>query len=100
MIHEGEMHVLKTLPSQRFIFGVDIDPPPPPDRFLNDNDKIQLRRHYSKRFLHTATHRGICIHADGIYLQGDTLFAGSIGRTDLPGTTIPQQLPLKKTPPT
>ncbi|MEK6682275.1 MAG: MBL fold metallo-hydrolase [Nitrospirota bacterium] len=86
LIHEGEMHVLKTLPSQRFIFGVDIDPPPPPDRFLNDNDKIQLGGIILK-ILYTPGHSpgGICIHADGMVFTGDTLFAGSIGRTDLPG---------------
>ncbi len=86
LIHEGEMHVLKTLPSQRFIFGVDIDSPPPPDRFLNDNDKIQLGGIILK-ILYTPGHSpgGICIHADGMVFTGDTLFAGSIGRTDLPG---------------
>jgi glyoxylase-like metal-dependent hydrolase (beta-lactamase superfamily II) len=39
--------------------------------------------------LHTPGHSpgGVCLYAaaDGFVLAGDTLFAGSIGRTDLPG---------------
>jgi glyoxylase-like metal-dependent hydrolase (beta-lactamase superfamily II) len=100
LIHEGEMHILRTLPSQRLIFGVEIDPPPAPDRFLKDNDEIKLGNLLLK-ILYTPGHSpgGICIHvcpvsadrqgqaghADGMVFTGDTLFAGSIGRTDLPG---------------
>lgn len=86
LIHEGEMHVLRTLPSQRLIFGVEIDPPPAPDRFLKDNDEVKLGNLLLK-ILYTPGHSpgGICIHADGMVFTGDTLFAGSIGRTDLPG---------------
>lgn len=37
--------------------------------------------------IHTPGHSagGICLHTDGILFAGDTLFAGSIGRTDFPG---------------
>ena len=36
---------------------------------------------------HTPGHTpgSICLYADGVLLSGDTLFAGTIGRTDLPG---------------
>ncbi|MBI5181350.1 MAG: MBL fold metallo-hydrolase [Nitrospirae bacterium] len=86
LIHEGEMHVLKTLPSQNLIFGVRIDAPPSPDGFLKDNDKLHLGD-ITLKILCTPGHSpgGICIYADGLVFTGDTLFAGSIGRTDLPG---------------
>jgi glyoxylase-like metal-dependent hydrolase (beta-lactamase superfamily II) len=39
------------------------------------------------KVLHTPGHSpgGIALHTDGVVFVGDTLFAGSIGRTDLPG---------------
>lgn len=86
LIHEGETHVLKTLPSQNLIFGVKIDAPPSPDGFLKDNDKLHLGD-ITLKILYTPGHSpgGICIYANGMVFTGDTLFAGSIGRTDLPG---------------
>lgn len=86
LIHEMETHVLKTLPSQNLIFGIKVDTPPAPDRFLKDNEELILGD-IKLKILYTPGHSpgGICIHADGVVFTGDTLFAGSIGRTDLPG---------------
>ena len=37
--------------------------------------------------IHTPGHSpgGVCLHAPGVVFTGDTLFAGSVGRTDFPG---------------
>ncbi len=42
---------------------------------------------YSIQVLHTPGHSpgGVCFHAPGAVFTGDTLFAGSVGRTDFPG---------------
>lgn len=42
---------------------------------------------YTLRVLHTPGHSpgGVCFHAPGAVFTGDTLFAGSVGRTDFPG---------------
>jgi glyoxylase-like metal-dependent hydrolase (beta-lactamase superfamily II) len=42
---------------------------------------------YPLTVLHTPGHSpgGVCFHAPGAVFTGDTLFAGSIGRTDFPG---------------
>ena len=39
------------------------------------------------RVIHTPGHSagGVCFHAPGVVFTGDTLFAGSVGRTDFPG---------------
>ena len=59
---------------------------PPPDRYLNEGDIITFGD-ISLKVLHTPGHSagGISLVTDKIVFVGDTLFAGSIGRTDSPG---------------
>ena len=58
-----------------------------PDEILNDGDVIHVGSHVLK-VLHTPGHTpgGVCFYdaAGGNLFAGDTLFAGSVGRTDLP----------------
>ncbi|MDD2212809.1 MAG: MBL fold metallo-hydrolase [Clostridia bacterium] len=58
---------------------------PAADRHLQDGDILEVG---DLRFqvLHTPGHTpgGICLVGHGVCFSGDTLFAGSIGRTDLP----------------
>ncbi|MBC7293444.1 MAG: MBL fold metallo-hydrolase, partial [Thermoleophilia bacterium] len=58
----------------------------PPDRTLREGDVISAGG-VSLRVLHTPGHTkgGISLVGHGAVFTGDTLFAGSIGRTDLPG---------------
>lgn len=60
---------------------------PPADRTLNEGDLISIGTTVKLTVLHTPGHTpgGICLVGDGLIFTGDTLFAGSIGRTDLPG---------------
>jgi hydroxyacylglutathione hydrolase len=57
-----------------------------PDREVNDGDDIRVGT-YLIKVLHTPGHSpgGVCYLAPGAVFTGDTLFAGSIGRTDFPG---------------
>ena len=74
------------------MFGFRVEPPPPVDLFYEGQGPIAVRR---LRHLvhHTPGHcpGGVCLQVGqrgerGLDLiVGDTLFAGSIGRTDLPG---------------
>lgn len=65
----------------------------PSDMEITDGDEIAVG---DLRFvvLHTPGHtRGsICLRAEGVLFTGDTLFAGSIGRTDFPGGSYRQLL--------
>jgi glyoxylase-like metal-dependent hydrolase (beta-lactamase superfamily II) len=58
------------------------------DSFLDDGSTLRLGKEEIK-VIHTPGHSmgGICFYvpASGFVLTGDTLFRGSIGRTDLPG---------------
>lgn len=86
-IHEAERDVLAHGPARaKMIFGIDLPPSPVPDRWLVDGDRLTVGRlAFSVR--HTPGHSpgGVCLLGDRIAFVGDTLFAGSIGRTDLPG---------------
>ncbi|MFN8579814.1 MAG: MBL fold metallo-hydrolase [Gemmatimonadaceae bacterium] len=66
-------------------YGIPFDVPGPPDRELSDGDHLTLG---SLRFevMHTPGHAPghVVIHGGGVAFVGDCLFAGSIGRTDLP----------------
>ena len=64
-------------------WGVDIEQPPKPDRFLKDGDKIKIGN-FHLEVIHTPGHSpgGISFLYDKMLFGGDTLFQGSIGRTD------------------
>jgi hydroxyacylglutathione hydrolase len=59
---------------------------PPAGRLLRDGETISLGAE-SMTVVHSPGHTpgGICLVGGGLAITGDTLFAGSVGRTDLPG---------------
>ena len=74
------------------MFGLQVEPPPPIDRFYAPGEVITFGG-YEVRPHHTPGHcpGGVCLQIgrnrrdrQDLFV-GDTLFAGSIGRTDLPG---------------
>jgi glyoxylase-like metal-dependent hydrolase (beta-lactamase superfamily II) len=70
---------------QALLYGIEFEQPPPADRTLGEGDVLQVG---TLRFdvMHTPGHAPghVVIHGHGIGFVGDCLFAGSIGRTDLP----------------
>jgi glyoxylase-like metal-dependent hydrolase (beta-lactamase superfamily II) len=67
-------------------WGLSGENSPPPDRTVEDGDTISFGE-ITLKVIHTPGHSpgGISLYADGVAFVGDTLFAGSIGRTDFPG---------------
>ena len=67
-------------------FGLDPIPKPDVNKFVNNGDKISLGNKIID-VIHTPGHSPgcVCYLIDNIVFVGDTLFAGSIGRSDLPG---------------
>lgn len=86
VIHRDELEIYKSTKDQAAIWGYELDPLPEPDMFVSEGDKIEVG---DLRFeiLHTPGHSpgGICLYGEGILITGDTLFAGSVGRTDFYG---------------
>jgi len=82
LMHEADVKLL----GGPGIFGGIFDEPPEPDRFLEDGDELELGD-LSFTVFHTPGHTpgGICLYTPGVVFVGDTLFAGSVGRTDLGG---------------
>ncbi len=68
------------------MYGLEVDASPDPDRLLDDGDSIELGDELIK-VISTPGHTpggATFVTSIGIF-PGDSLFAGSIGRTDLPG---------------
>ena len=88
MLHEADLPLWSMAPMQATWFGLSMDTPPPVDRLLTHDEKVQIGE-IAGRVVHTPGHTpgSLCLHLPdlGILLAGDTLFAGSVGRTDLPG---------------
>ncbi|GBC59693.1 MBL fold metallo-hydrolase [Desulfonema ishimotonii] len=86
LIHKGDAPMLSRLSTDATMFGLSAENSPEPDRMVADGDIIEFGEITLKVF-HTPGHSpgGISLYTDGYVFVGDTLFAGSIGRTDLPG---------------
>ena len=58
----------------------------PAEHLLSEGDKISFGQS-ELEVIHTPGHTvgGVCFVGDGVVFTGDTLFAGSIGRSDFPG---------------
>ena len=86
MIHGKDAPMLEHLTEMAMAFGMRMENSPPADTLLKDGDVIVFGEQKLK-VLHTPGHSqgGISLVADDFVIAGDTLFQGSIGRTDLPG---------------
>lgn len=70
---------------QAALYGLPFEQPEPADRALGDGDVLELGA-LTMNVMHAPGHAPghVVFHGHGIALVGDCLFAGSIGRTDLP----------------
>jgi len=88
LLNENDLPLLKMMDEQAGWLGVETPETAPPDASLADGLKVGLES-YPAQVLHTPGHTqgSVCLYFQPLQLlvAGDTLFAGSIGRTDLPG---------------
>jgi glyoxylase-like metal-dependent hydrolase (beta-lactamase superfamily II) len=91
-LHRDDEFLYADAVSYGAMFGMDVEQPPPVDVFYTAGDIIEFGQ-FEARPHHTPGHcpGGVCLQvgpkgaAGRRLFVGDTLFAGSIGRTDLPG---------------
>ncbi len=88
-IHSADLEMMKTAAQHASDWGFSIKQPPDATRLLSDGDILSVGS-LSFKVLHTPGHSpgSICLSGHGIAFTGDTLFAGSIGRTDLPASSF------------
>jgi glyoxylase-like metal-dependent hydrolase (beta-lactamase superfamily II) len=88
LLNESDLPLLKMMEMQAGWLGIATPETAPPDGLLTDGQVVGLDR-YPAEVLHTPGHTqgSVCLHFAPLKMvvAGDTLFAGSIGRTDLPG---------------
>jgi glyoxylase-like metal-dependent hydrolase (beta-lactamase superfamily II) len=88
-LHPADRFLYDGLQEQGRLFGMAFDAPAAVDRELSDGEEVPFGGS-SIRVLHTPGHSpGSCAFllesADRVLFSGDTLFSGSVGRTDLWG---------------
>jgi hydroxyacylglutathione hydrolase len=100
LIHESDAAMLGRAAEVARMYGMQGENSPAADGFLTENMEIVFGSHRLK-VLHTPGHTqgGCCLYleAEKKVITGDTLFADSIGRTDLPGGSHEQLLASIKT---
>ena len=92
-LNENDLPLLQMMGVQAAWLGLKTPETAPPDGGLIDGQTVGLE-HYAAKVLYTPGHTqgSICLHFVPLKLliAGDTLFSGSIGRTDLPGGNYDQ----------
>jgi hydroxyacylglutathione hydrolase len=86
LIHLADLPVLRRAKEHAAIYGMSVTSSPEPTRLLAGGEILEVGE-MRLQVLHTPGHSpgGICLLGDGHLFVGDTLFADSVGRTDLPG---------------
>ena len=86
--HEGDRHNYLNAPKHALMFGLTMEPPPEQEGYLTEGEMISAAG-VSMKVIGVPGHSpgGISLYSetDGAVFTGDALFAGSIGRSDLPG---------------
>ena len=87
IIHAEDAAALVQTPSYLLeMFGATASPPA--DIVVKEGDAIEVGN-VKLKVIHTPGHSpgGMSLYADGTVFTGDTLFVGSVGRTDFPGSS-------------
>lgn len=88
LAHADCVPMLEGLPTQAMMMGLKFGKVPKLDDFIEDKEEVEvgdlrLRSLYTPG--HAPGHLAFYIESEGVVLAGDALFAGSVGRVDLPG---------------
>ncbi len=95
LLNENDLELVAMMDQQAAWLGIPTPETAPPDESLPEGRVVGLPA-FPAQVIHTPGHTqgSICLHFAPLKMvfAGDTLFQGSIGRTDLPGGNLPQIL--------
>ncbi|MBW1698758.1 MAG: MBL fold metallo-hydrolase [Deltaproteobacteria bacterium] len=86
LIHALDAPMLSQLSASAAAWGLSVEDSPMADKMLSEGQRVSFGM-ITLEVLHTPGHTpgGVSLYTNGVVFVGDTLFAGSIGRTDFPG---------------
>lgn len=89
-IHEDDLPLYEAVSAQAAHWGFKLPDMPKPDLLLKEGDTIGGGEPLT--VIHTPGHSpgSMCLYTEGVVITGDTLFMGSVGRTDFPGGSMPK----------
>jgi hydroxyacylglutathione hydrolase len=94
VLHRDDWGLFHDMPKWGLRFGLQAKAPDLAPVPVEDGETLEIEEGFSFRVLHTPGHTQgqVAYVSDALNLAvvGDTLFAGSVGRTDLPGGDFPQ----------
>ena len=84
-LHAADRPLYDSAADHATMFGIPFDVPPAPDRALAEGDTLRVGN-LAFGVTHMPGHAPglVVIHGHGVAFVGDLLFAGSVGRVDLP----------------
>ena len=89
LMHKEDIETYKMAKEHAAFWGFDVDDLPDPDGFIDEGDEVKAGGLVFK-VMHTPGHSpgGISLYGEGIVITGDTIFQGTVGRTDFPGGSV------------
>jgi hydroxyacylglutathione hydrolase len=91
LMHAEAEPMLNQLPAQAMMMGLRFGKVPTVDRHVEDEEGLEvgeLKLHSLYTPGHAPGHLAFYAQDEGLVLSGDALFAGSVGRVDLPGGSM------------
>ncbi len=84
-LHKADRPLYDNVAMQARAYGIPLESPPAPDQEWEEGDSVALGEH-TFRIVHLPGHAPghVALVGDDVVFVGDVIFAGSIGRTDLP----------------
>jgi hydroxyacylglutathione hydrolase len=95
LLHESDLQLLRTgWKDVAMRMGLDVSQgPPDPDAFVAEGDTVEVDGLQLKAITTPGhTPGSVSYYTEGLLFSGDTLFRGSIGRTDLPGGSFEEEM--------